>query len=148
MLVTNTRDFVLVGEDDTGNPVKLESFRLAETAEDFESRLVKPRVFAREVGAGFGEYMCRALAHRATLVEPKDVAWLLASYARDALARIETTGEASSLQSVRSALEEALGVKFEGTARRGLLSLDASTDPLLRRLLRLGAVGTSIAAPD
>ncbi len=73
MLVTNTRDFVLVGEDDTGNPVKLESFRLAETAEDFESRLVKPCVFAREVGAGFGEYMYRALAHRATLVEPKDL---------------------------------------------------------------------------
>ena len=114
VLVTNTRDFVLVGEDITGNPVNLESFRLAETADDFESRLVKPRVFAREVGAGFGEYMCRALAHRATLVEPKDVAWLLASYARDALARVEAAGEASSLQSVRTALEEALGVKFEG----------------------------------
>ena len=32
VLVTNTRDFVLVGEDAQGNPVKLETFRLAETA--------------------------------------------------------------------------------------------------------------------
>ena len=44
----------------------------------------------------------------------RDLAWLLASYARDGLARVEANGDASSLTSVRSALEEALGVKFEG----------------------------------
>ena len=46
--------------------------------------------------------------------EPRDLAWLLASYARDGLARVEAAGDASSLTAVRSALEEALGVKFEG----------------------------------
>ena len=35
VLVTNTRDFVLVGEDAAGRPAKLETFRLAEDAEDF-----------------------------------------------------------------------------------------------------------------
>ena len=114
VLVTNTRDFVLLGEDEEGNPVKLETFRLAATSEEFESRLQKPRAFANEVGAGLGEYLCRALSHSAKLVEPKDLAWLLASYARDGLARVEAAGEASSLQAVRSALEEALGVRFEG----------------------------------
>ena len=114
VLVTNTRDFVLLGEDEEGNPVKLETFRLAATSEEFESRLQKPHAFAREVGAGLGEYLCRALSHRAKLVEPRDLAWLLASYARDGLARVEKAGEASSLQAVRSALEEALGVRFEG----------------------------------
>ena len=114
VLVTNTRDFVLLGEDAQGNPVKLETFRLVDTSEEFESRLQKPHAFASEVGAGLGEYLCRALSHSARLVEPRDLAWLLASYARDGLARVEAVGEASSLQAVRSALEEALGVRFEG----------------------------------
>ena len=39
VLVTNTRDFVLVGEDAQGNAVKLETFRLAESEQEFHSRL-------------------------------------------------------------------------------------------------------------
>ena len=114
VLVTNTRDFVLVGEDAAGLPAKLETFRLAANAEEFARRLETPRAFAREVGAGLGEYLTRALSHRATLVEPKDLAWLLASYARDGLARVEAAGDAPALAAVRSALEEALGARFEG----------------------------------
>ena len=70
--------------------------------------------FAHDTGAGLGEYLCRALSHSASIVEPKDLAWLLASYARDGLARVEAAGDAPSLRAVRSALEEALGVRFEG----------------------------------
>ena len=114
VLVTNTRDFVLLGADEAGRPAKLETFRLAQSAEEFESLLKKPRAFASKVGAGLGEYLSRTLSHRATLVEPKDLAWLLASYARDGLARVEAAGDAPSLAAVRSALEEALGVRFEG----------------------------------
>ena len=114
VLVTNTRDFVLVGEDASGRPAKLETFRLADSADDFNRRLERPRAFAREVGAGLGEYLARAMSHRAALAEPKDLAWLLASYARDGLARVEAAGDAPSLKAVRSALEEALGVRFEG----------------------------------
>ena len=114
VLVTNTRDFVLVGEDADGLPAKLESFRLAGGAEEFGRLLQTPRAFARRVGAGLGEYLCRALSHRAALAEPKDLAWLLASYARDGLARVEAAGDAPSLAAVRSALEQALGVRFEG----------------------------------
>ena len=113
VLVTNTRDFVLVGEDAGGRPAKLEIFRLAADAEDFGRRLEHPRTFAQEVGAGLGEYLSRALSHRAALTEPKDLAWLLASYARDGLARVETTGDTPLLTAVRSALEESLGVRFE-----------------------------------
>ena len=115
VLVTNTRDFVLVGEDASGQPATLETFRVADSAEDFARRLETPRAFARDSGAGLGEYLCRALSHRAALTEPKDVAWLLASYARDALARVEAAGsDAPSLSAVRAALEEALGVQFKG----------------------------------
>ena len=114
VLVTNTRDFVLVGEDATGRPARLETFRLTADLEAFEHRLAKPRAFASDVGAGLGEYLTRALSHRAALTEPKDLAWLLASYARDGLARVEAAGASPSLATVRAALEDALGVRFEG----------------------------------
>ena len=55
-----------------------------------------------------------AVRSRAALAEPSDVAWLLASYARDGLARVEAAGASPSLAAVRAALEEALGVRFEG----------------------------------
>ena len=114
VLVTNTRDFVLVGEDPAGHPVTLETFQLADSAETFNRLLETPRAFAHGVGAGLGEYLARALSHRARLADPKDLAWLLASYARDALARVEAAGDAPQLTTIRTALEEALGVRFEG----------------------------------
>ena len=114
VLVTNFRDFVLLGEDAQGRACKLETFRLAESAEDFAQRLQHPRVFAGRRGTALGEYLRRALAHRAVIVEPRDLAQLLASYARDGLARVEAAGDAPSLAAVRSALEEALGVRFNG----------------------------------
>ena len=119
VLVTNYRDFLLVGEDATGNPARLESFRLAADAEDFERQLEKPRAFAGRVGVGLGEYLRRVLSHRARLAEPRDLAELLASHARDALARVEAAeaepgaGDAP-LRAVREALEAALGVQFKG----------------------------------
>ncbi len=118
VLVTNTRDFVLVGKDSSGQTTQLETLRLAASPEAFDRRLERPRAFTQEVGQSLGEYLRRALSHRTTLVEPKDLAWLLASYARDALARVEAAGDAPSLMAVRTALEEALGVRFQGD--RGL----------------------------
>ncbi len=114
VLVTNLRDFVLVGADGMGGPANLETLHLAQHADDFWRKVEKPRVFAREVGAGLGEYLARALSHRTALAEPKDLAWLLASYARDGLARVEAAGSVPSLRAVRSAMEEALGIRFEG----------------------------------
>ena len=141
VLIPNTRDFVLLGEDTAGRPVKLETFRLAQSTEDFESLLEKPRAFAKQGGTGLGEYLSRALSHRATLVEPRDLAWLLASYARDGLARVKAADDTSSLRAVRSALEEALGVRFEG--ERGAAFLRSTLVQTLfypRRLQPLGLV--------
>ena len=114
VLVTNTRGFVLVGPNPAGGGMALESFCLADSETAFDRKLEEPRAFAREVGPGLGEYLCRALSHQAALTEPKDLAWLLASYARDGLSRVEAAGDAPSLKAVRSALEDALGVRFEG----------------------------------
>ena len=114
VLVTNARDFVLMGEDASGQPVRLESLRLADSAAQFDAKLEHPRAFANEIGPGLGEYLTRVLSHAASLAEPKDVAWLLASYARDGLARVERAGDTTTLAAVRTALEESLGVRFEG----------------------------------
>ena len=52
VLVTNARDFVLVGEDAAGYPDCLESLSLAHSAAEFDTKLAHPRAFANEVGAG------------------------------------------------------------------------------------------------
>ena len=114
VLVTNLREFALAGLDADGGEATLERFCLADSETEFFRRLEKPRTFAREIGAGLGEYLRRVLSHRAALTEPKDLAWLLASYACDGLARVEAAGDEPSLGAVRSALEEALGVRFKG----------------------------------
>ncbi len=114
VLVTNLREFALVGDDGAGGKTRLESFRLATSEAEFNRQLEKPRSFASNVGVRLAEYLCRALSRRAALTEPKDLAGLLASYARDGLARVEEAGDKPSLATVRTALEDALGIRFEG----------------------------------
>jgi len=113
VLVTNYRDFVLVGQDPEGRPAKLESFRLADSESEFWAAASHPRSLAEKVGAGFEEYLLRVMRHAALLAAPEDVAWFLASYARTARWRIQHV-ELPALATVRAALEEALGLKFEG----------------------------------
>lgn len=114
VLVTNYRDFLLVGESRDGHSEKLEGFRLAASEDEFWNRISKPVQFAEDVGQAFAEYIKRTLTQSVSLREPKDIAWFLASYARDALVRVEEKGDVPALAAVRTALEEALGVQFEG----------------------------------
>lgn len=113
VLVTNYMDFVLVGQDHGGRPVKLESYRLASTESEFWAKAAHPRSVADEHEALFTEYLRRVMLHGAALTSPQDLAWFLASYARTAKARIEKL-ELPALASLRSALEESLGLRFEG----------------------------------
>jgi predicted helicase len=53
------------------------------------------------------------MLYRAPLTQPKDVAWLLASYAREARARAEDH-PLGSFGTVKLALQESLGIQFEG----------------------------------
>ena len=80
-----------------------------------ETRPRHPRAHGRQLTASSSpSSSTRACLHNAPLANPKDVAWFLASYARDALFRVEQQKELPALQTVRSALEEALGMKFTG----------------------------------
>jgi hypothetical protein len=114
VLVTNYRDFLLVGEDRAGRPVKLERFSLAPGPAGFWQAASTPRATAKRLGRSFGEYLIRALTQTVSLGNPKDVAWFLASYARDALYRVERAGSLPALAQVRQAFEAALGISFQG----------------------------------
>jgi hypothetical protein len=113
VLVTNYRDFVLMGQDPTGQPVKLETYRLAESEKEFWEAAAHPQKTVKVQGERLLEYLKRVMLHAAPLTGPQDVAWFLASYARDARARLEGR-DLPALAGLRAALEEALGLKFEG----------------------------------
>ena len=113
VLVTNYRSFLLLKRGEHGNPVRLESFQLAPDEKSFWVMAAQPRKAAAELGERFTEYLKRVLLHAAPLNNPKDVAFFLASYARDARSRVEAAKDLPQLAAVRTALEEALGMKFE-----------------------------------
>jgi hypothetical protein len=113
VLVTNYRDFLIIVQDSDGKPAKLESYRLAENESAFWAAAAHPQKMAKVHSGRFTEYLMRVMVHAAPLADPKDVAWFLASYAHDAKARIEGI-DLPALATVRTALEEALGLKFEG----------------------------------
>jgi len=117
VLVTNCRDFVLVGQDADGRPVILEAYRLAANEREFWAAAAHPHKMAAEHDERFIEYLKRVLHSTAALAAPQDVAWFLASYARDAKSRVEHHKDLSALAAVREALEQALGMKF--TDERG-----------------------------
>jgi hypothetical protein len=113
VLVTNYRDFVLVGRDVEGKPVKLASYRLASDEKAFWKAAAQPAKAAKEQGGRFVDFLKLAMLSPAVLAAPKDVAWVLAYYAREAKARIDEHSSLSALSTVRAALEQALGLKFQ-----------------------------------
>lgn len=113
VIVSNLRDFLIIAEGPGGEATKLEGFRLAPNAKPFWDMVATPRKSAEDIGQAFGEYLKRALTLSVALREPKDVAWFLASYARDALQRVNEAGNLPALANVRASLEQALGVTFE-----------------------------------
>jgi hypothetical protein len=115
VLVCNLREFLIVERGPAGEPVEREAYALADDEQDFwRHKVAHPRATAEAQGAQFVEFIKRCCLHAAPLSNPKDVAWFLASYARDGLFRVEQQKQLPALQSVRSALEDALGMKFTG----------------------------------
>jgi hypothetical protein len=110
-IVTNLRDFLLVGTNSLGNTAKLESFRLADNEVEFWAEAMHPRRMAEHHGEGLLGFLRRVLLHQAPLADPKDVASFLASYARQARALIGDK-DLSPLKNLRESLEEVLGLAF------------------------------------
>ena len=113
VLVTNLRDWLLIGERD-GQRVTLERFSLALDEPSFWTLAAHPTKAQAELGEAFQDFLARVLLHNAPLADPKDLAALLASYAREARHRVEhaTDTAAKQLEALQKSLESSLGVTF------------------------------------
>jgi hypothetical protein len=114
VLVTNYRDFELLGRDARGQPERRETFSFG--CKDGAAFFDLARGTRRPQGLAkrFAEFIERVLLHQAPLARAEDVAFFLASYARDALARVEEQASLPAFAELRNALQEALGLQFDG----------------------------------
>ncbi len=111
VLVTNYRDFLLLGRAADGTPETRERYRLATSEAAFLSQPIRSMAHAHD--AQFGEFLKRVLLHNAPILTPENLAFFLASYARDALVLVERA-DLPALANLRSAMEASLGITFEG----------------------------------
>ena len=113
VLLTNYREFrvVVLGKDD--KPRTLETFTLAKSEAAFWALAAHPHKASGEIGKILEEFLTRALLSAVPITSPDVLASFLASYAREALTKIEPRSSLKELEDVRKALEEALGLKFE-----------------------------------
>lgn len=116
-LVTNYYQFMLVTRGENGELREEERYNLAENASAFWTAAAHPRALAQAHDTPLRETLMRMMRRNAPLSSPQDVAWILASYAREAKARmaIDTTS-AHALDGIQQQLEAALGVRFESEA--------------------------------
>ena len=106
VLATNLWQYRLVDE---GRVVR-ERFDLAEDEIEFW-RLThgyRPETLLSR----FTDFLQRCLLARAPLARPADVAFFLASYAREALTRLEERASLPALAALRHGMEQALGIGF------------------------------------
>jgi len=113
VLVTTYREFLIVGPDAHGRFVPMERYTLAPDEAAFWAAAAHPQKTAKEHEARLTEYLKRAMLAGVPLAAPKDLAWFLASYARDARDRVGAV-DLPALATVRKGLEEALGMTFVG----------------------------------
>jgi hypothetical protein len=114
VLVTSYREFVLAGYNAEGKAKPLESYSLAPTEREFWTLASQPHKGAAAHSERLTDFLKRAMLRQAQIIAPQELAWFLASYAREARARVEEGGELPALTTTRQALEQALGMTFEG----------------------------------
>ncbi|MEU7863834.1 type ISP restriction/modification enzyme [Nonomuraea sp. NPDC049141] len=112
VLVCTYRDFLVLRLDSNGQAQTGERFTLAPDEDSFWA--LNPQDAENTRGVDFVDYLKRALQGDAPLSAPADLAWFLAAYARTGLKRVEDAGDVQALATLRSALEESLGLRFEG----------------------------------
>ena len=111
ILLTNYRSFALYSWEG-GKPVPGEGFHIAESVSAFWD-IARHAKDHKLLGERLTEYLRRVLLNRARLSTPKDLAAYLASYAREARARVEGA-ESDALAPIAAALGGALGIEFKG----------------------------------
>lgn len=114
VLITNLRSFVFLATDSAGKPLELDRFELATSADSFWQLCATADSLPTATQDAFHAFLSRCLRHGAPLDQPRDVAWFLASFAREAQDRLSEVNLSNALGSRLEALEETLQVRFEG----------------------------------
>ena len=113
ILITNYRSFALFAWKE-GEPVAGERYVLADSEQAFWDKIYALRGDPKHPEhERLWQFLRRALLSTARISTPQDLAAFLASYAREARARVEVA-PMGTVEPVRNALSEALGVHFEG----------------------------------
>jgi hypothetical protein len=148
VLVTTYREFLVVSLDEDGRPVEGERFVLAGNQETFWALANTANELEPEMETQFVDYLKRALLGDAPLSQPADLAWFLAAYAREGRRRLDLADaeHLEALATLRSALEDGLGLRFGRRRGRELLPLGTDPDAVLRGLRRLGRLERVAAA--
>jgi hypothetical protein len=111
--VTNFREFLLLDLEPNGNPRRGDAlYRFAASEELFAEAIGRPRALAERHAPTFDEFIHRGLLHNAPLAAPADLAHFLASFAREAKARVELAGDVPAIRDLRVAFSQALGMTF------------------------------------
>ncbi|MEQ1761205.1 MAG: type ISP restriction/modification enzyme, partial [Vicinamibacterales bacterium] len=113
VLITNYRTFALFSWEN-GKPVAGERYVIAPSEEAFWDKVHTLRKDPNHPEhERLWQFLRRALLSNARISTPQDLAAFLASYAREARARVEVA-PMGTLEPVKAALSGALGVRFEG----------------------------------
>jgi hypothetical protein len=112
VLVTNYRDFLLViKEPEAKTPTVVGRYQLAADEDAFWR--ARPRTLAKEHGEGLLDFLAGAMTRTAPIARPGDLAADLARHAREAKRRL-AAHDMSALQPLEEAMEQALGLHFQG----------------------------------
>ncbi len=113
ILLTNYRSFATWSWEN-GKPVCGEHYHFAASETDFYDKSYALRANKEHPEyERLWQFLRRALLANARISTPEDLARFLASYAREARARVEIA-PLQSLAAIRKALGESLGISFEG----------------------------------
>ena len=114
VLLTNYRDFLILGQDAERKPLQLGTYQIAKDEAEFWAMAKHADRTSELQGEAVLDFLRRALFQAAPLREPEDLAALLAGYAREARERVEKQAKLPALEGLRKAMEESLGLTFEG----------------------------------
>lgn len=113
VLLTNFWQFLLVSRDAHDNVITSDSFELASDVAEFDTLLFGKRRPGPGLAQALVDYLSRILTRDAPITRPEELAYHFASYARQALGRLESS-DLSALDPLRKAFDHSLGVTFEG----------------------------------
>lgn len=109
--VSNYREFLLLGKGKDGKPQEWDHLCLAESEDEFWELAEKPTAAAKMHALEVASFLRQIPMQQTRLVEPRDVAWLLAMHAKKTLERLESSN-GGDLQLLQDSLEQCLGIKF------------------------------------